>query len=61
MTLMTITDYADGAVEFFKSGKATDDQWKILGKAVLDASEGESHDTKTIDDEIEKLTGKTVE
>ena len=42
---MNIGDYENAVIELFKSGKATEEQWKAMAGAVLNASESEGVDS----------------
>lgn len=46
---MDIGEYKNKVIDLFKSGKATDEQWQELGKAVLKVSETWCDETTAID------------
>ncbi len=50
---MNIGEYKNKVIELFKSGKATDEQWQELGKAILKVSETWCDETTAIDKTID--------
>ena len=55
---MSGNDYEEYVIELFKSGKATDEQWKEMGAAILDMSEGSDYSRcENIDNYILKKHG----
>jgi hypothetical protein len=38
---MNIVDYQAAVIAYFKSGKATDEQWQIIGELVLNRAEND--------------------
>lgn len=46
---MSISEYREAVIVLFKSGNATDDQWRQMAQAVLLLSEGECQETCAID------------
>lgn len=52
---MNISKYKETAIDLFKSGKASDEQWTELGGALLFVSETSGEIIKTIDNTIDPL------
>ena len=50
---MNIGEYKNKVIDLFKSGKATDEQWRELGEAVLKVSETWCDEITAIDKTIE--------
>ena len=50
---MNIDEYKNKVIALFKSGKATEEQWQELGKAILKVSETWCDETTAIDKTIE--------
>ena len=38
---MDIRDWKKAAIDWFKSGHATDEQWEVMAECLLDRSEGD--------------------
>ena len=56
---MTITEYMDAVIALFKSGKATENQWREMANAVLRMSESEhGEEVGCIDDVIVREEAK---
>ena len=51
----SINNYTDKVIELFKSGKATDEQYKEMAFAVCEASENDLSSTEKIDDYLEQF------
>ena len=49
---MNIDEYMSAVIDLFKSGRATEQQWKSLGECVLAQSESEGGKSDAIDDEV---------
>ena len=47
---MTTEEYKTKVIALFKSGEATDEQYKEMAEAVLELSEEDMYKTKAIDD-----------
>jgi len=47
---MTIEEYKAKVIALFKSGKATDEQYKEMAEAVLKLSEDDMYETRAIDE-----------
>jgi len=52
---MTGKEYKDKAIELFKSGKATEEQWQELGEALLYVSESCGEKIEAIDNTIDPI------
>ena len=52
---MTVDEYMNGVIELFKSGKATEQQWKDMAQAVCNESESDRTTTKSIDSVVDPV------